>query len=197
MAGCSSPRRSPCWPTTTPDVRSVPAALSGIALTSERIGYEAVALWIGSCKAAGRVRCVLIEPTSVIERQSTDTLAMEDRDLARAVAFIRQHAGQPIQVADVLREVPLSRRQFERRFQAVLGRTPAAEIRRAHVERAKQLLLNTDLSIPQVAYAAGFASREYLTQVFTKETGISPCAIVCTIAAVETRPATRRLVRQD
>lgn len=149
--------------------------LSGIALTSERIGYEAAALLdrLMQGRRPRKLR-VLIEPTPVIERQSTDTLAMEDRDLARAVAFIRQHAGQPIQVADVLREVPLSRRQFERRFQAVLGRTPAAEIRRAHVERAKQLLLNTDLSIPQVAYAAGFASREYLTQVFTKETGISP-----------------------
>jgi LacI family transcriptional regulator len=149
--------------------------LSGIALTSEQIGFEAAALLDRLMQGqAVPERPILIEPSPVIERQSTDTLAMEDRDLALAVAFIRSHASEPIQVSDVLREVPLSRRQFERRFVAALGRTPAEEIRRAHLNRARHLLLHTEMPIPDVASAAGFASREYMAQVFRKELGVSP-----------------------
>ena len=148
--------------------------ISGIALTSEQIGYEAAATLDRLMQQRRTRRLVVVAPTRVIERQSTETLAMEDRELAQAVAFIRSHAAVPIQVSDVLRAVPLSRRQFERRFQKVLGRTPAAEIRRVHMERSKQLLLETDIPVAEVAIAAGFGAREYLARVFKAETGVSP-----------------------
>ena len=148
--------------------------ISGIALTSEQIGYEAAAMLDRLMHGRRTKRLVVIEPTRVVERQSTETLAMEDREVAQAVQFIRNHAALPIQVADVLRAVPLSRRQLERRFQKALGRTPASEIRRVHLERAKQLLLETEMAIPQVAAASGFGAREYLARVFKSETGLSP-----------------------
>jgi LacI family transcriptional regulator len=110
----------------------------------------------------------------VIVRQSTDTLAIDDEDVARAIAFIRMHTAQPIQVRDILRAVPVSRRSLDRRFQQVLGRTPADEIRRVHLERAKQLLADTDMPVPNVAAASGFRSREYLARAFKLETGLSP-----------------------
>ena len=149
--------------------------LSAMSLTLERTGFEAATMLdrlMRGCRAPKQP--TLIEPSPVIERQSTQTLAMRDRDIAQAVAFIRSHAAKPIQVADVLREVALSRRQFERRFQTILGRTPAAEIRRVHMERAMQLLIDSEMPIPDVASAAGFASREYMAQVFKQELGLSP-----------------------
>jgi LacI family transcriptional regulator len=150
-------------------------SLSGIALTSERIGYEAAALLDRLMHGARpRKRTILIAPTGVLARQSTDTLAVDDADLARAVAFIRSHATDPIQVSDVLREVPVSRRWLERRFREVLGRGPAAEIRRVRLQRAKLLLAETDMAVPQVAAAAGFGSREYLAAAFKSQTGQSP-----------------------
>jgi LacI family transcriptional regulator len=148
--------------------------ISGIALTSEQIGYEAAATLDRLMQGRRAPRLTVVAPTRVIERQSTETLAMDDRELAQAVAFIRSHASTPIQVADVLREVPLSRRQFERRFQKAMGRTPADEIRRVHMERAKELLLETEMPVAEVAVAAGFGSREYLARIFKAETGLSP-----------------------
>ncbi len=149
--------------------------LSGVALTSERIGYEAAALldrmWGG---ARAPTDPILIEPTRVVVRQSTDTLAIDDVDLARAVGFIRAHGADPIQVSDVLRAVPVSRSWLERQFQKTLRRTPAEEIRRVHLERAKQLLAGTDLPVPQVAAASGFRSREYLAYAFKQATGLTP-----------------------
>ena len=149
--------------------------LSGIALTSERIGYEAAATLDRLMQGRRPTENpILIEPTGVIARQSTDTLAIDDDDMARAIAFIRSHATKPIQVSDVLREIAMSRSRLERRFQETLGRTPAAEIRRSHIDRAKNLLAETDLSIPDVAEASGFGSREYLAYAFKSETGLTP-----------------------
>ncbi len=149
--------------------------LSGIALTSERIGYEAAALLDRLMHGEpAPAEPVLIEPSGVVTRQSTDTLAIDDADVASAVAYIWHHAADPIQVRDVLRAVPVSRTRLERRFQTVLGRTPAAEIRRVHLERAKHLLAETDMPVPEVAVASGFGSREYLSYVFKSQTGLSP-----------------------
>jgi AraC-like DNA-binding protein len=78
--------------------------------------------------------------TPAAARQSTDTLAVDDPDLASAVAFIRSHATDPIQVKDVLRAVAVSRRWLERRFREVLGRGPGAEIRRVRLARAEPVL---------------------------------------------------------
>ena len=149
--------------------------LSGVALTSERIGFEAAALLD---RLLHGKPCpddpILIEPTRVVVRQSTDTLAINDHDLARAIAFIRVHAAMSIQVSDVLRAVSVSRSWLERRFQESLGRSPAEEIRRVHLERAKQLLADTDMPVPQIAAASGFGSREYLAYAFKRAAGLTP-----------------------
>ena len=149
--------------------------LSGVALTSEQIGFEAAAMLDRLLHGAKPpAKPLLIAPSRVIVRQSTDTLAIDDEDVARAIAFIRGHASRPLQVHDILKAVPVSRRSLDRRFQQVIGRTPAEEIRRVHLERAKQLLADTDMPIPKVAAAAGFQSREYLARAFKVETGLSP-----------------------
>ena len=149
--------------------------LSGVALTSERIGYEAAALLDRLVKGeTPPTEPLLIEPARVVVRQSTDTLAIDDQDLAQAIAYIRRHAGEPIQVSDVLRAVPVSRSWLERRFQQTLGRSPAEEIRRMHLERAKQLLAETDMPVPDIAAAAGFCSREYLAYAFKQAVGQTP-----------------------
>lgn len=149
--------------------------LSGVAIAAEQIGREAAAL-LHKLMQGRRASTtpIVIPPLRIATRQSTDTLAMNDPDLVAAIRFIREHAGEPIRVADVLRAVPISRSQLERHFATVLGRAPAAEIRRVHLQRALQLLADTNLSIPQVATASGFGSPEYLAHAFKSETGLTP-----------------------
>ena len=90
------------------------------------------------------------------------------------MAYIRDHATEPIRVEDVTRAVVISRRQLERYFQETLGRTPAAEIRRLRLERAKDLLVSTDLPIAEVAQASGFGTAEYLATLLKATTGLTP-----------------------
>ena len=115
-------------------------------------------------------------PIGVAARQSTSTLAIEDRQTALAVRFIREQACSGINVADVLKAVPQSRRLMESRFRRLLGRTPHEEILRVQMDRVKQLLVETDLPLAEVAERAGFAHVEYLSVVFKRETGIPPSA---------------------
>jgi len=55
-----------------------------------------------------------------------------------------------------------------------LGRSPAEEIRRSHLERARRLLAETDLSIPDVAASSGFNSSEHFARAFRARFGRAP-----------------------
>lgn len=117
---------------------------------------------------------ILIPPTGVTPRQSSDILAFKDPLLRNAIRFIRDHAHEPIQVQDILSHAPLSRRMLEIRFREELGRSPASEIRRVRLDRAKRLLMETDLTLPRVAEACGFAEPSSLARTFRKVFGMSP-----------------------
>ena len=149
--------------------------LSSVVLNTQRTGYEAAAL-LDRLMSGQRVApaTYLIPPLGVTTRQSTDVLAIEDRHVARAVHFIRGHACDGINVEDVLKAVPHSRRLLESRFKKLLGRTPHEEITRVQINRVKQLLTETELSLEQIAELAGFAHVEYLSVVFKKKTGLPP-----------------------
>jgi LacI family transcriptional regulator len=151
--------------------------LSSIDINSEETGYQAAALldqMMGGKRPPARLP--EIEPAGVIVRRSTDVLATQDADVIRAVRFIREHACQSLRVPDVLDHVSVSRATLEPRFRDVLGRTIHQEIHRVRIERAKMLLVETDLPIKQVAQQAGFKTVQYLTRVFHAVAGQPPAA---------------------
>lgn len=149
--------------------------LSAVSLACERIGYEAAAMlhqMMGGKPAPQEP--ILVPPHGVTSRQSTDFLAIDDPMIVRALRFIQNHTQHGIGVDDILREVPLSRRSLEIQFKSYLGRTPAEEIRRVQLERAKELLLNRDLSITEVALSSGFSNATRFGIAFRKKFGTTP-----------------------
>jgi LacI family transcriptional regulator len=150
-------------------------SMSGIAVPSQQIGYEAAQQLDRLMRGEPAERNeILIEPQGVISRHSTDVLAIEDESLAAAIRYIRDHATAPLEVEDVVREVAISRRRLERGFQKILGRSPADEIRRRRIEQAKYLLTETTMQVPDVAEAAGFGCSTYFAYIFKREVGHSP-----------------------
>lgn len=149
--------------------------LSSVIPNTYRTGYEAAALL--DAMMAGKVAkglTHLIAPEGIATRRSTDVLVIEDRNVARAVHFIREHACDGIRVADVLRAAPQSRTLLESRFKRLLGRTPHQEILRVRLERVKQLLVETGLSLEQIAERTAFTHVEYLSFAFRREIGMPP-----------------------
>ncbi len=149
--------------------------LSSVMSDPHRTGYEAAALL--DRMMSGEIvepEGFMIEPLGIETRRSTDILAIDDPQVAAAVRFIREHACDGIDVSDVLRHVPLSRRVLESRFRKILDRTPHQEITRLRIDRVKQLLAETKLPLREIAIATGFRHVEYLTVLFKKEVGLAP-----------------------
>jgi LacI family transcriptional regulator len=110
----------------------------------------------------------------VAERHSTDVLAIEDRKIASALKYIREHACDGVDVESLLKVVPLSRSVLERRFSQILGNSPKGEILRVRLGRVCQLLAESDLSLAEVAGKAGFDHPEYMSRLFRKKMGVTP-----------------------
>jgi LacI family transcriptional regulator len=141
--------------------------LSSVALNLEQAGYEAAALL--DELMSGRVKGyheVLVKPRWVVARRSTDVVAQDDRLVAAALRYIHDNALRPIQIPDVVAHAGVSRRSLERRFAAAIGHPLLAELTRCRLDRAKRLLLETDLSIERVADAAGFSATKRMTHAF-------------------------------
>jgi LacI family transcriptional regulator len=149
--------------------------LSSVAVSAERIGFEAASLLERMMKGeAVDVGPLCIPPQGVVVRQSSDVLAIEDENVADALRYIADNAHKPIGVEDVLDHLTISRRQLEKRFQTVLGRSPAAEIRRIRIEKAKHLMDSTNLPLSRIAERSGFHDVSFLGKSFRRETGMTP-----------------------
>jgi LacI family transcriptional regulator len=149
--------------------------LSTLDQPSEQVGYAAAEMLAGMM--AGRkppAQPLLFSPTRIIVRHSTDTLAIDDELVREALELIRQRAPQGICVADVVRRLSVARRTLEQRFMRIMGRTPAAEIRRVRIEEAKRLLIESDKSIAEVARASGFSQQDLFSRTFRRTVGVPP-----------------------
>ncbi len=149
--------------------------LSSIIPNTRRTGYEAAAL-LDEMMAGKRRRATvhLIPPIGIATRQSTEVLAVADRHVAHAVRHIRERSGKGLRVEEIARAAGISRRLLEGRFQKLLGRSPHAEIVRSQLNRVKELLASTDLTLREIADRTGFQHVEYLSAVFKKKVGIPP-----------------------
>ncbi|WP_417389085.1 substrate-binding domain-containing protein [Gimesia sp.] len=149
--------------------------LSSIVLASEQIGMTSVRILDSLLKGKKvKSKVIALPPLNVIERQSSEMLAIDDPLFVDALRFIRVHAHTGIQVSDVLQHVPLSRRSLEQRFRQLLNCTPANEIRRIKIERARQLLISTDKTVEQIADSTGFCASGQFCFAFKKHVGQTP-----------------------
>jgi LacI family transcriptional regulator len=148
--------------------------LSSVESQAEKIGYLAAQLLDQLMDGKQIPGVNLVPPARVVTRQSTDTLAIEDERIARALTYIREHFLEPIRVADVVAQVGIERRELERGFRAYIKRSPKNEVIRLRMELAQRLLLETDLSATQVASRCGFSSLPYFMDLFRRKVGFTP-----------------------
>lgn len=152
--------------------------LSSVATNFDQVGYVAASLLdrMMDGELVAPDAHITVPPGRVTVRRSTDVFAVDDPEVAEAMRFIRVRATQRVRVSDVLEAMPMSRRNLERRFVRVLGRTIFDDIRLAQLERAKQLLLQTDWPVYRVATEAGFNDSKHLALEFGKHLKQTPLA---------------------
>lgn len=148
--------------------------LSSVQPNSEQVGYRAAEVLDAVMHGSSAPQAVqYISPEEVVQRLSTQVIAVEDREVARVCRFIREHACDGIDVHDVADFTSLPRRQLERRFRTELNRTPH-EVTATQVAKVKQLLLEPEMTLEQIAPLAGYRHKERLSAVFRREVGEAP-----------------------
>lgn len=149
--------------------------LSSVALNAEHGGYRAAHLLDQLIRNnVNSPQKLIVEPTHVVTRRSTEVQAAGDQEVSAALGFIHRNRARNFTVNDVAADVGISRRNLELKFRRNTGRTILAEIQRIRLEHAKRMLRDTDIPIPQIAASSGYNSASYLTQVFHKEVGATP-----------------------
>ena len=122
-------------------------------------------------------------PVRLVRRQSTRALRLNDPRITRAVEKIRRDATAGLTAADVLAELPFSRRVAEKRFRAATGKTILEEIQDVRFEKICELLLTdipighiallTDIPIGHIAGRCGMQSDSFLKRFFKARTGMT------------------------
>ncbi|MCH7226995.1 substrate-binding domain-containing protein [Haloferula sp. A504] len=152
---------------------------SSVRLNIRRGGYDAARHLARCLQGKGGPRRpddIVIEPLGVRARPSTDATETLDPEVAKAVSFIRERVNTPIEVDDVIRVVNLSRRRLYDRFREATGKSIYAYIRDRRLENFARLLLETSLTVSEVAYAMGEKSDNNVARLFKKHFGMTPVA---------------------
>lgn len=152
--------------------------LSSIRTRLEELGYQAARQLDRLMKREinHKEPPVLIAPHGIIRRQSTDVLAVDHPAVFKALRYIKAHYGEPITIDDIVEHTGLSKRGLEKAFEKHLGRTPASELRRIRLDKAKRLLTQTNEKIESIALDCGYSNSSNLSCAFRRDTQLSPRA---------------------
>jgi LacI family transcriptional regulator len=150
--------------------------LSTVDTNLEEMAYRAAALL--EELMAGRPipdAPILIPPKGFVTRQSSDLIAVDHTEVARALRMITDRFRDPnLTIAHIVAETAISRRNLDRAFLSRLGRTITGELMRVRLTEARRLLEETKLNVQQVAEASGFSGDKQLRQTLHRELGMTP-----------------------
>lgn len=155
---------------------AVTVPLTSVMHDLEGLGYQGAALLERlMCGEKAPKEIPRIPPKGIIARRSTDMLAVENIEVARAVRCIRERYTDPgFQIADIAKATKISRRPLEIAFKKEVGRTINNEITRLRLEKATQLLRHSKQNVSQIAAATGFSRVNQLHRIFRAHTGLTP-----------------------
>lgn len=117
---------------------------------------------------------VVVTPTGIHTRGSTDFYRVSDERIQRAVGFMRDHLGEAVGIDAVVRAIGMDRRAMERLFRAQLNRSPKQVLTDMRTDRARELLGQSNLRIGEIAEHCGFSASEQLATAFRKRFGKTP-----------------------
>ena len=149
--------------------------LSSVGLDTIKGGYEAARLLHTMIKTKNEEYYdIVVGPTQIVTRNSTDIYAAKDEYVGQALKYIHNNIEQNLNVKDVLQQVPLSRRSLEKRFSQVTGLPVYEYIFNLRIEKFTQKLLDTDLTVFEIAVDLGLNNGKNIARQFRQIKGCTP-----------------------
>lgn len=151
-------------------------ALSSVVQGTQQMGYQAAKLLHRLLKGymPKKYHRQLIPPLKVIARQSTDFRALKDPAVIQAMHYIRHHACKGIRVEQVIDAVGMSRSNLENRFKNEFGQTMHTIIHNEKLDKVKNLLIHTSISINEIVTVCGYSSLHYFYSMFKRNYNMTP-----------------------
>ncbi len=152
--------------------------ISSIIIPYSQIGMDAAkSLMIQMAdEAVPRIEHVHQQPSTVITRGSTKDYAVRDPLVRTGLDYMLANTEQPLKIYELLDRLRVSRPTLEAAFRDEFGHTPLVQFRKLRVERAKMLLVDTDLTNAEIAKASGFSSNVRFIEVFKQLVNTTPAA---------------------
>ncbi|HBQ65062.1 MAG TPA: AraC family transcriptional regulator [Clostridiales bacterium] len=94
--------------------------------------------------------------------------------IAQAIRYMESRYTEEISPGEVARYVFLSHSYFTRAFREVTGMSPLSYILKLRIDKAEQLLLDTELKVGEIAHQVGFSSQQRFCEIFRKQRGMTP-----------------------
>ena len=136
----------------------------------------AATMLLAAIKDAGRFsgeRHRSFGPLRIVRRATTRLLSLYDKHVSNALKLIRNEACSGLTADKVAKIFPYSRRLADIRFRQATGHSILEEIHRVQLERAKQVLLESNLQIKSISDFCGFKNPNSLRKFFKRETGMT------------------------
>lgn len=149
--------------------------LSSIGLDIEKGGYDTAKLMEHMIENGHDDHYdIFVKPTQIITRQSTDIYATNDDHIASTLKYIHKNIEKNLQVDEVVKQVPLSRRTLEKRFLHITGYPIYKYIFNLRIEKFTQKLLETDQTIFEIAMDLGLTDSKNIARQFKQLKGYNP-----------------------
>lgn len=103
-------------------------------------------------------------------------VGLVDRRIRRAVELMHAHMDRDLPIEELAAAAYLSPFHFARLFKKLTGASPHAYLANLRVQRAQQLLSETDLSISELSARVGYSSPSHFSKAFRQATGLTPRA---------------------
>lgn len=116
---------------------------------------------------------ILAELLNPLHIRVKNKISYED-SIQDAKKYISDHLNEPLRVQEIAKVIHMSQSHFSRVFKQQTGFSPYDFVLISRLNRAKDYLQKSDLSIAQIAFEIGFNSESNFIYFFTKNTGVSP-----------------------
>ena len=94
--------------------------------------------------------------------------------IRKLASKISKNVSEDYNVEEMALGLGLTQAKLQEGFKLLFSRTVIEYLRHVRLEKARDLLNNTDYNISQVVYAIGFSSRSYFSKIFKRKYGLSP-----------------------
>lgn len=114
-----------------------------------------------------------------LPESSDPAVQVEDAFISKVKQIIWDNLeDEDFKVPALCKELGLGRTQLHNKIKALTGRSTSLYVRLIRLNKAKELLLSTDMHVSEVSYAVGYSNPSYFSRIFEEEFGVRPSKII-------------------